>query len=149
MKNFDLLGFLRRRNDTGRTTVSILSDPAQIRVVSDRILQYVSRITTADDKLFDIRLCIEESLRNAIVHGNKSDRNKQVRITYWVEQGRIFIEIRDHGAGFDHKNVPNPTHDKNILRNSGRGVHLVLNLMDEVRFNERGNQITMIKNLKT
>jgi serine/threonine-protein kinase RsbW len=56
--------------------------------------------------------------------------------------------MRDEGDGFDYKNLPDPTLEENLQELKGRGVYLIRRLMDEVVFNEAGNQITMIKKLK-
>jgi len=86
-------------------------------------------------------------VRNAIVHGNRNDPAKSVTVTYWVDAGKVNIEVADEGAGFDYKNLPNPTAKENIMKNSGRGVYLIRRLMDRVEFNEAGNVIRMTKHL--
>jgi serine/threonine-protein kinase RsbW len=101
-----------------------------------------------EDGGFDIRLCVEEAVRNAIVHGNHSDRKRSVKVDCRVENGAAIIEVEDEGAGFDYNNVPDPTKESNILKNSGRGVYLIKKLMDKVEFNKAGNRIKMVKGLK-
>ena len=55
--------------------------------------------------------------------------------------------MADAGEGFDYKGLADPTTDENIIREGGRGVFLIRHLMDEVNFNEKGNEIRMIKRL--
>jgi len=148
MINFAKLGFIKKLSGSESTEVTIPSEIAQIRKISTKILALAGEHTKKESALFDIRLCIEEAVRNAIVHGNNSDHRKKVMIEYGVSSGSLYIIVEDQGKGFDYKTLPNPTHEKNILRNSGRGVHLILNLMDAVEFNERGNRIKMIKRLR-
>ena len=56
--------------------------------------------------------------------------------------------IRDQGRGFDLSRVPN-RHDPGTLEQlEGRGLVLMKNFMDEVRFNESGNEVTMVMRCK-
>ena len=121
-----------------------------------------------------IRVCIalEEALRNAMYHGNLEltseqregdpvkyqelieDRNTRdpfagrvltVTVSVTPTSGRF--TIRDQGPGFDPRKLPDPTDPENIEKVSGRGLLLMRTFMDEVVFNESGNQVTMIKRL--
>jgi anti-sigma regulatory factor (Ser/Thr protein kinase) len=55
------------------------------------------------------------------------------------------ISIRDQGPGFDPKSLPDPTDPENIGKISGRGLLLIRTFMDDVRFNDTGNEITLVK----
>jgi serine/threonine-protein kinase RsbW len=101
-----------------------------------------------DSALFDIRLCVEEVVRNAITHGNDSDKDLKVLVSYWLEGDRLIIEVEDEGRGFDPGKVPDPTVEGNILRGSGRGVYIVRKLVDKMEFNDKGNKIRLTKYLK-
>ncbi len=101
-----------------------------------------------ESKAFEIKLCVEEAVRNAIVHGNKSDPRRQVKFSYWVEDGELNIEIEDEGGGFKPELVKDPTKDENLTRNSGRGVYLIKKLMDRVEYIEPGNKVRMSKRIK-
>jgi len=53
--------------------------------------------------------------------------------------------IRDEGKGFAHQNLPDAADPENLFQNAGRGLVLIHNFMDEVLWNERGNEITFIR----
>ena len=131
-----------------RVSVKIPSEIKNIRKVSARILESLSQYTLDEDSIFDIRLCIEEAVRNAIVHGNRLNKNLHVKIKYCTDNDKLNMEVEDEGLGFDPKAVVDPTGDKNIMKESGRGVCLIKRLMDKVDFNEKGNKIRMEKDLK-
>ena len=61
------------------------------------------------------------------------------------KKGSVILKVSDEGEGFDHKNVPDPTKQENLLRLGGRGIYIIRVFMDEVQFNEPGNAITMTK----
>ena len=70
-----------------------------------------------------------------------------------LTEGKAFLEtmieytIADEGPGFDATTLPDPMAPENLLNVSGRGVMLIRTFMDEVTFNAKGNQMTMIKRL--
>jgi serine/threonine-protein kinase RsbW len=95
--------------------------------------------------LFRIQMAIEEAVVNAIEHGNKRDESKKVHLVFTVTPEKAVMEISDEGAGFDHRNVADPTDEELIDKPRGRGVMLIRELMTEAFYNESGNHVTMIK----
>lgn len=136
-----------RQDSVTKKNLTLPSTQDQIRKCSDEIVRALGPLGVDETALFNIKLCVEEAVRNAIVHGNKKDESKKVKISYWVEDGRLTIEIEDEGKGFAPKKLPDPTEEENLLKEHGRGVFLILHLMDEVVYSERGNKIRMTKNL--
>ena len=57
----------------------------------------------------------------------------------------IKIVIRDQGIGFDTSKVPEKVHADLFAAESGKGLVLMKSFADELSFNEKGNEITMIK----
>lgn len=125
----------------------IPSEIKYIKKISADILKSLAPYHVDEDKAFDIRLCVEEAVRNAIVHGNRSDKRLSVKVTYWTDHGAVNIKIEDEGRGFDAGAIADPTTDENMMRNCGRGIYLIRKLMDKVEFNEKGNKIKMVKQL--
>lgn len=128
--------------------IKVPSDIKYLREVSSKILNSISSYGIDEDRLFDIRLCTEEAVRNAIVHGSRSDKKLFIKVRYWVEQNRLNIEVEDEGPGFTPDSIPDPTENSNIMKGSGRGVYLIRKLMDRVDFNEKGNKLRMEKVIK-
>jgi len=93
---------------------------------------------------FGMNLSIDEALKNAIVHGNKLSPQKKVALSYYINAEKLEIVVRDEGIGFDHVNYKV---NAAVDAEAGRGLLLINNFMDEVKFNESGNEITMIKYL--
>ena len=74
-------------------------------------------------------------------------RKLEVTVEVTPTSGRFVI--RDQGPGFDPAKLPDPTDPENLEKVSGRGLLLMRTFMDEVAFNETGNQVTMIKRCPT
>jgi len=115
-------------------------------------------------------LAVDEALVNAYFHGNleltvdlrvqdasayyaladerrSQDPYARRRIQLRMEIGMEFVSVSvlDDGAGFDFTQLPDPTAPGYLERPCGRGVLLMRTFMDEVRFNDAGNQVTLIK----
>jgi serine/threonine-protein kinase RsbW len=95
--------------------------------------------------LFAVRIALEEALVNAITHGHKNDPNKPVLLRYHLAADGFFIEIEDQGPGFRLEAVPDPSAPENLDRPCGRGLLLMRNFMTWVRFNDKGNRVTMCR----
>ena len=124
------------------------------------------------DETNSVRVCValEEALRNALHHGNLEldsslredngvlynnlfdERRQSEPFSKW----RIFVDvdidhdqgrfvIRDEGPGFNPNDLPDPTDPANLEKATGRGLLLMRTFMDEVAFNDTGNEVTMIK----
>ena len=139
---------MNRQSDTGKSSLKIPSDIKYIRKVSSGILKWLEPRKLDDSALFDIRLCVEEVVRNAITHGNNNDKGLKVLVSYWLEDDRLIIEVEDEGRGFDPGKVPDPTIEENIMKGSGRGVYIVRKFIDKMEFNDKGNKVRLTKYLK-
>jgi serine/threonine-protein kinase RsbW len=93
--------------------------------------------------LFGVELSLEEAVTNGLKHGNLGDARKHVRVQWEVSEHRVLIAVEDQGAGFDPGQVPDPREPENLLRTSGRGLLLMWHFLSWVRYNERGNRVTL------
>src|ERR1700676_3080421 len=84
-----------------------------------------------------IELALEEALNNAVVHGNRMDREKLVQVLCRCDGKGISLVVKDQGQGFDPNTVPNPLSPEN-LADRGCGIWLMRVAMDKVSFENRG-----------
>jgi anti-sigma regulatory factor (Ser/Thr protein kinase) len=122
-----------------------------------------------------VGIALEEALLNALYHGNleissellresranlvtgdqpslidqrrqtSPYRERKIQVDVRISPQEARFTIRDEGPGFDPALVPDCTDPANLERDSGRGLLLMRTFMDEVAFNDRGNQVTMVK----
>lgn len=88
-----------------------------------------------------VMLCISEATINSIVHGNKNISGKKVEVHVDCFKHMISVKITDEGEGFDHETVPDPTKEENLLKESGRGIHIIKSIANKVEFNPAGNSL--------
>lgn len=141
-----------------RATIPFLQD----------VVRRVCGLKAAELTLLGIGL--EEALCNAMIHGNlevssalrEQDiaayerlieqrlqetpfRDRSIFLWLQITGDRLTCRIRDQGPGFDVTSIPDPTDPQYLSRPCGRGLLLIRSFLDEVRHNERGNEITMSK----
>ena len=130
------------------TSVVISSELDAAERAGSKLLDEVAKCGYRETVAFAIKLAVEEAINNAIKHGNKFDPEKRVDLAYDVGPDQTVITITDQGDGFDLGAVPDPTADENLEKPTGRGIMLMRAYMDEVEFNDRGNQVRMVKRNK-
>ncbi len=115
--------------------LEIDSDPNNLIIVEEFVNYFAIELKVDPEKIPGILLSVTEATTNAIIHANKCDTGKKVRINVHVENGRLFISIKDEGKGFNPSDVPDPTAPENLLKDSGRGLYLMKFYMDELKYN--------------
>lgn len=158
--------------ETGRVRFIIPSNIELIDGVSSYITDRAADVGIIPIKQkFYTQLAIDEAISNAILHGNlgineqmseddeerardviyKERRQKpefaekKVFIDATVNTNKLEVTIEDEGIGFNHDELPDPTDKENVFRYHGRGIFVIKNIMDNVSFNEKGNQVTLVK----
>ncbi len=122
--------------------------PSDLKLL-DGVLEYLNErllrlgFVQPDDS--ELIIALDEAIVNAIKHGNRCDPDKAVSITAEFSAAGTRFIIADEGPGFDLGKVPDPTDPCRLLEPSGRGLYLINHIMDEVCFNDAGNQLTMFK----
>jgi len=112
-----------------------LALPSRIESVEEAavaVAGILNRAGVKEEVTFGVDMAFREAVTNAVLHGNKQDEAKFVRITVQSSPGWLEISVHDEGAGFNPAEVPNPTDTENILKSSGRGIFFMRNFMDDV-----------------
>ncbi len=113
-----------------------------------KVLQVVTDLPCSPSQVEDVELALREALANAILHGNKSDPSKKVIVACFCEceaEAGLLLVVRDEGSGFDPAEVPDPTQAEAVYLGHGRGIFLMRQLMDEVRFQNGGTEVELRK----
>lgn len=163
-----LMTYRMLRNET---KFSIENDPALISSLVSYLQDEVTRMRFCDEtERLRVGIALDEAILNAYYHGNleiSSELREQDHQSYYdlanerraeapYNQRRIHVTavltpekatytVRDEGPGFDPSCLPDPSDPANLEKPCGRGVLLMRTFMDEVSYNETGNEVTLVK----
>ena len=127
--------------------IKIPSITDNVSVVESFIDNLKEKTRLSDNVYGNILISVTEAVNNAIVHGNKEDKEKKVELFLKQTKKSISFVIKDEGSGFDESKIPDPTSPKNLNNIKGRGVFLIKNLADNVKFRKKGSEVELVFNL--
>ncbi|WP_181304803.1 ATP-binding protein [Rufibacter sp. XAAS-G3-1] len=128
--------------------IQIPSIIENIRIVESFIDNSREKFQIEDDIYGNIMVAVTESVNNAIRHGNKFDKDKNVYLSLFVEPNQLRFEVQDEGAGFDPETLSDPTAPENLENPGGRGIFLMRNLCDDVSFSNDGRTVSLTFNIE-
>ena len=128
----------------------IESNISNLRIVENAIDEVMNEIGITQENYGKILVSTLEAVNNAIMHGNKYEKDKIVDVEISFKNEKLKIKISDEGKGFIPEEVPDPTIPQNLEALNGRGIFLMSKLADEIKYSKRGNAVTMFfKNIKS
>jgi serine/threonine-protein kinase RsbW len=122
----------------------ILAPPA-LRALIDDLVEEMRRVGYGSKDVFSVRLATEEAVVNAIKHGHRDRPGWPVRVAYQLTPHEVLVEVEDDGPGFNPHRVPDPLEADNLEIASGRGLFLMRCYTTWLRYNDRGNKVTMCR----
>ncbi|MBV8865214.1 MAG: ATP-binding protein [Acidobacteriaceae bacterium] len=114
------------------------------------VLNEAGKLALEEDEQHQIGMAVRECTVNAVVHGNRYNKNKKVHLQIERSENDFVVTIGDEGAGFDINSLPDPLAPDNLLRQSGRGLMLARAFMDEFDLHPRpggGTEVRLVKHL--
>lgn len=120
---------------------SKLENLCYIEKLIDEVAEHISLDTDLYGKVL---ISTIEAVNNSVIHGNKLQPEKLVKVYVVVEEKELRISITDEGSGFNFYNIPDPTKPENIENIHGRGIFLMKNLADNVIFTDEGKTVELI-----
>lgn len=130
-------------------TIVIPSDQEFLSDIDSFVEGTLRGLGIAESVVADIAISVSELVNNAIVHGNKFAREKKVTVNLAHGNGSLTVSVTDQGTGFDPGHVPDPLAQENLLKEVGRGIFIVRQLMDKVEItaSPRGTTIAITKSI--
>ncbi|MBN2737363.1 MAG: response regulator [Spirochaetales bacterium] len=143
---------------------------ANLLPIINQITVHLKNVFPEND-IMNLKIGIEEMLNNALEHGNLNissqekhraiedgcygqllqnrmseqfNSRKKIVLNSQLSKDKLKVVIKDEGRGFNWKSLPEPFME-NLLRFNGRGIFLTKIFFDEVVYNEKGNEVTIIK----
>ncbi len=130
--------------------IVVKSGNSALREAEAELKAILDQLDLSESDEHNLLVAASEAVNNAISHGNRNDPAKSVTVDmYYQEEGEMVITVEDEGGGFNPAELPDPLLPENLLKPSGRGIHIMKSLMDSVDFDftDRGTRITMRLNL--
>jgi len=131
----------------------VLELPTDVRTIEHAVDYVIGRCPACAEEArrlqLNFRVGLSEALTNAMLYGNSRDPSKRVLVEIAFQLGRIQARVTDQGSGFDPASVPDPTTPENLTKPCGRGLFLMRKLLDEVWYNDQGNQVTLVLKLES
>jgi len=137
--------------DESKTVNQVLDSTLESVDQAERVTLDLARESGfGEEELDRIGMSVRECMVNAVVHGNRYNAHKKVKLSLSRTPDQFTIRIADQGEGFDPSQLPDPVAGDNLLRQSGRGIFLMKTFMDDLqvrRLQPAGTEVTLIKNV--
>ncbi len=114
--------------------ITIPSDIKELKKIEQLTTHIAKKLNMSEDQEDNLSIAVTEAVGNAIVHGNKKNREKRVSISFHILENKLRIKVKDEGKGFKPETVLNPLEPENIMKESGRGIFILKSLMDDVKY---------------
>jgi DNA-binding response OmpR family regulator len=147
---------IERRALHGEIQVELNSEINFLKDLNDFLMMMCQATPLSHDQVVQLRQAVMEMAHNAIEWGNRHESDRLVNITYLIFDDRLEIVVRDQGPGFDRSVLPHAAiagdpfshldvREKLGLRAGGFGLLICQGMVDEMRYNDLGNEVTLIK----
>jgi DNA-binding response OmpR family regulator len=132
------------------------SDSRLREQLNDLLSELILQTPLSEEEVGRIRYAVLEMVQNAVEWGNRHREDLEVSISYEVTSDAVKFVITDQGGGFNPQQVPHAANEQDPvahmaireklgLRDGGFGILISKGMVDEFRYNETGNQVTMVK----
>ncbi|GAB4371369.1 MAG: hypothetical protein Kow0042_14090 [Calditrichia bacterium] len=136
---------LKKQTILFKDTLTISSSQTELEKIEQFSQRISKKALLSQEQSDNLAIVLTELVNNAIVHGNKGDVSKKVFLTAKIYQNKVQISIRDQGNSFDPSRLKDPTDPENLWKETGRGLFIVKNLIDDIEFipHEDGMEIVV------
>jgi DNA-binding response OmpR family regulator len=145
-----------QRGVEGEIDFDVRSELTYLQQANDMLSDLFLRTPLTERQIKDLKQVIMEMGGNAIEWGHRKNADLVLRITYRIDPNAVTLVIQDQGPGFDPGKIPHAASDEDPighldirnelgLREGGFGIMLAKGLVDDFRYNDKGNEVTLVK----
>jgi DNA-binding response OmpR family regulator len=150
----------RREHETkgteGEINFDVQSEANYLQQANDMLADLFAHTPLTERQIKDLRQAVMEMGSNAIEWGHRKNADLALRITYRIDPTAVTLIIQDQGPGFNPRKLPHATSDEDPIghldirneqgiREGGFGIMLAKGLVDEFFYNDKGNEVTLVK----
>lgn len=147
---------MEQRSLQGEVSVELNSEITLLKDLNDFLMHVCRATPLSSEQVMQLRQAVMEMAHNAIEWGNQHQSERPVKITYRIYEDHLEIVVRDQGPGFDRGHLPHAAvaddpfshldvREKLGLRAGGFGLLICQGMVDEMRYNDQGNEVTLLK----
>ncbi|RUM76345.1 MAG: ATP-binding protein [Sulfurovum sp.] len=123
-------------------TLIVSSSLDELEKASLWLIRYLPK-SLSESKKSNIVLVVQEMVTNAIIHGNKSIKSKEVFLSLKIiENTSITFTIEDEGLGLSSLPSKEEAKKMDYLQEGGRGLKLAVLLSDDIQIKE--NKVILV-----
>lgn len=126
-----------------KTELILKSDYEELDKLEGFLNELQSKIGFDDELYAKLMLTVSEAATNGIVHGNQLDPSKKVVLTAQSDGKNLIVTSKDQGPGFNPDEIADPLAEENLLSTSGRGVFLMNEYAEEVKYQDNGTKLVL------
>jgi serine/threonine-protein kinase RsbW len=143
-------------------TFDVHRNEDSLDIVLSSTMAYIDKADTLVKKLlkdhglerhsFAVRVVMREGLTNSVRHAHSHDPEKLIRFKLSIENDKLIMTIEDQGEGFDWRQILSKATRETAegsLKDHGRGVLIMDDYFDTWAYNEKGNVLTLEKNISS
>jgi serine/threonine-protein kinase RsbW len=119
-------------------STEIASSKKYYTVVESLLYRANEEFALPESEFHNVLIAVSEIVINAIVHGNKENELKKVKVTVEFDKDVMKIKILDEGNGFEFDKDFMPKLPDDMFKQSGRGIFIVKSLVEELDYKNTG-----------
>jgi two-component system, OmpR family, response regulator len=147
---------MERRGTSGEIHFQLQSDTQYLEELNHLLASLFLFSGLTPTQIRQLTTAVSEIGTNAIEWGHRKDANRIVTVTYQIDPEKVAILVRDTGPGFNPKQLAHaaqpedPTKHMMVrealgMRDGGFGILMARGLVDDLQYNETGNEVKLIK----
>lgn len=140
----------------GEINFDVRSEISYLQQANDLLADLFAHTPLTERQVKDLRQAVMEMATNAVEWGHRKNADLPLRITYRIGPDSVTLVIKDQGPGFNPSDVPHAASEDDPIahldvrselgiREGGFGIMLAKGLVDEFRYNDIGNEVTLVK----
>jgi len=149
---------LSRHGKVGEIRFQLQSDTRYLEELNDLLSSLLLHSGLSETQARQLTTAVRELGANAIEWGHQKEVERIVTVDYQIDPEKITIIIRDTGPGFNQQNLPHAAdaagedpirhimvREALGLREGGFGIMMSRGLVDDMKYNEAGNEVQLVK----
>ncbi len=147
---------LERHGTEGEIHFQLQSDTQYLEELNHLLAALFLYSGLSQSEVKQLTMAVRELGTNAIEWGHQKQIDRIVSVTYRIDGEKIAIVIRDTGPGFNPTNLPHAAQVEDPvahmmvretlgLREGGFGILMARGLVDDLQYNETGNEVRLVK----